>query len=66
MPSQLNLPLSPVTPTEQDLRTVFERSSLAMSFQRAMAAPAVARCLMAAARARITGRQQRRDRRARR
>lgn len=61
MPQQQSLPLQcPLTPSEADLRAVFHRSTLAMPFARAMATPAVAVSLTAAARARLAARRRRR------
>lgn len=58
MPNQLKLPFAcEVTPSEADLRAVFARTSLPMSFGRALSLPAVALCLTAAARAHITARR---------
>lgn len=44
-----------VMPTEADLRAAFQRTSLAMPFDKAMQRPAISLCLHAMARAALTG-----------
>lgn len=48
--------------TEAQMRAVYRRTRLAMSFERAMQRPAVARCIQAAARAAIAAKPRRRAR----